>query len=143
MIIRPMEKKDVYEVSLIEKENFNHPWSENAFLETLLNKDILYIVAMNQEQIIGMCGVRHILGEGEITNVAVKASFKRQHVGEQMLRVLLEQGKAMGIEAFTLEVRARNVAAISLYKKLGFVTEGVRKNFYENPIEDALIMWKR
>ena len=143
MIIRSMEKKDVPEVSIIEKENFKNPWSEKAFLDTFLNKNIIYLVACEKERIIGMCGVHHILGEGEITNVAVKNSYKRQHVGEQMMTALMEKGRIMGIEEFTLEVRVGNKAAISLYEKLGFVTEGIRKNFYENPIEDALIMWKR
>jgi len=143
MIIRPMEKKDVHEVSIIEAENFKSPWSEKAFLDTFLNTNLLYLVAQDKDRIIGMCGVHHILGEGEITNVAVANNYKRQHIGEQMMTALMEKGRIMGIDAFTLEVRVSNEAAIFLYEKLGFVTEGRRKNFYENPQEDALIMWKR
>lgn len=64
-------------------------------------------------------------------------------IGKQMLLKLMEEGTGMGVEAFTLEVRKSNGSAIHLYESLGFVTEGVRKNFYEDPVEDALIMWKR
>ena len=102
-----------------------------------------YLVGLMEEEVVASCGLRNIVGDGEITNVVTKSSARGRGIGEQMLLKLLEEGTAMGVEAFTLEVRKSNDAAIHLYEKLGFVTEGVRKNFYEDPTEDALIMWKR
>ena len=87
--------------------------------------------------------MRHIVGEGEITNVVTKNTMRGKGIGKQILEKLLEEGAKMGAEAFTLEVRVSNAPAIHLYESLGFVSEGVRKNFYEEPTEDALIMWKR
>lgn len=94
-------------------------------------------------RIIGECGVRDIVGEGEITNVAVLPEFQGSGIASRMLRTLLDDSVKRGMTAFTLEVREGNDPAVSLYRKFGFITEGVRTGFYENPVEDALIMWKR
>ncbi|NLL77759.1 MAG: ribosomal protein S18-alanine N-acetyltransferase [Clostridiales bacterium] len=141
--IRRMQEKDVRRASELEKENFSEPWSEKAFLETINLDYAHYYVAEAGEKVIGICGLRNIAREGEITNVVVDKSFRRQGVAEMLLSKVLEDGKTQGIEAFSLEVRAGNEPAIYLYKKFGFEKEGVRKNFYEKPKEDALIMWKR
>ncbi|MGN1170141.1 MAG: GNAT family N-acetyltransferase, partial [Lachnospiraceae bacterium] len=77
------------------------------------------------------------------TNVAVHPDCRNRGIAGVMLAELLHRGSLMGIEAFTLEVRAGNGSAIRLYEKAGFVTEGIRKGFYDEPKEDALIMWKR
>ncbi|MBD5545097.1 MAG: ribosomal protein S18-alanine N-acetyltransferase [Lachnospiraceae bacterium] len=141
--IEELEEKDVAAVSQIEERAFSMPWSAGDFLQMVHNENALYLVAKSEGIPIACCGVRNILGEGEITNVVVDKPYRGKGIGGRMLSELLEKGKQMGIEAFTLEVRKSNEAAICLYKKAGFVTEGIRKNFYEKPVEDGLIMWKR
>ena len=141
--IKPLTEEYVDQVCVLEEEAFSMPWHRESFLEMILNKDACYLVGLMEEEVVASCGLRNIVGDGEITNVVTKFSARGRGIGEQMLLKLLEEGTAMGVEAFTLEVRKSNDAAIHLYEKLGFVTEGVRKNFYEDPTEDALIMWKR
>ena len=94
-------------------------------------------------RIIGECGVRDIVGEGEITNVAVHPDWQGFGVATRMLGTVLARSVEEGMTAFTLEVRAGNRPAIALYEKYGFRTEGIRAGFYEKPVEDALIMWRR
>ncbi len=142
--IRRMSREDVPAAAALERECFSEPWSENAYLSALANENALYLVAENMDgSIAGMCGLLDILGEGDISNVAVREDFRKKGIAERMLSELLRQGKERGITAFTLEVRASNEAAIRLYEKFGFTCEGRRKNFYEKPREDALILWKR
>ncbi len=141
--VRQMEERDAEAAARLEAENFSMPWSEHAFLETLRCGYAYYYVAEMEGTVVGICGLRNIAGEGEITNVVVAESCRRMGVAGQMLEKVLAQGMELGIEAFTLEVRCSNRAAIGLYEKFGFRSEGVRRNFYDRPREDALIMWKR
>ena len=142
--IRNMTPEDVPAVAVLERVCFSEPWSENAYLNTLADEKALYLVAEKDDgEIVGMCGLLDILGEGDISNVAVAEPFRRQKVAQRMMAELMKQGKERGITAFTLEVRASNEAAIKLYETFGFVSEGRRKNFYEKPREDALILWSR
>ena len=106
------------------------PWSEASFLQMIEKEDTAYFVAQEDGRLLGGCGLLFIAGEGNITNVVVVPEARRR-------------GVATGLSAYTLEVRVSNEAAISLYEKLGFVSEGIRPNFYEKPVEDAVIMWKR
>lgn len=140
---RDLQKKDVKEVVKIEEETFAMPWSQDAFLEMIEAQYAHYIVAKDDDKIIGSCGLRNIAGEGEITNVVMKKEYRNKGIGTNMLCKILENGKSMGIQAFTLEVRESNESAIHIYEKLGFFAEGIRKNFYEKPSEAAVIMWKR
>lgn len=143
MIVRQMEPKDIVQVAEIEKNTFSQPWSEASFRDTLSRDDTLYLVAEKQGEILGYCGLWQSLDEGEIPNVAVKETYRGRGVGEALLAELILQGKERGITAYTLEVRAGNKAAIRLYEKLGFLSEGIRPCFYKKPVEDAVIMWKR
>lgn len=143
MIIRKMRQEDIKQVSRIEGDSFSTPWSENAFLRAMEDEHTLYLVAEQEDTILGMCGVRNILGEGEITNVAVDAGARGRGIGRRLMEELLKKGEDLGIQCFTLEVRGSNQPAVQLYQSIGFVVEGVRKNFYEQPVEDGLIMWKR
>lgn len=142
MIIRRMEPEDIPQVAEIEKNTFSMPWSEMAFHDTLKREDTLYLVAEEQGEILGYCGLWQSFNEGEIPNVAVNASNRRRGVGQALLTELLQQGEKRGITAFTLEVRVGNRRAISLYEKLGFRSVGIRPHFYVEPVEDAVIMWK-
>ena len=143
--IREMNLADVDCVCVLEEMAFSMPWHKESFIEMIENKDALYLVADDeQDGVIGCCGVRSIVGEGDISNVVVHPDYRKKGVAYQMLNELLSRAEQeFGIKEFTLEVRCSNANAIHLYEKLGFVSEGVRKNFYEEPTEDALIMWKR
>ena len=143
--IREMNLADVDCVCVLEEMAFSMPWHKESFIEMIENKDALYLVADDEQAgVIGCCGVRSIVGEGDISNVVVHPDYRKKGVAYQMLNELLSCAEQeFAIKEFTLEVRCSNEAAIHLYEKLGFVSEGVRKNFYEEPTEDALIMWKR
>lgn len=143
--IREMNLDDVDRVCVLEEMAFSMPWHKESFIEMIENKDALYLVADDGNAgVIGCCGVRSIVGEGDISNVVVHPDFRKKGIAYDMLTQLLSRGeKDFGIKEFTLEVRLSNMSAIHLYEKLGFVSEGIRKNFYEEPVEDALIMWKR
>lgn len=145
MIIRRMKEKDLEQVLTIERESFSMPWSYQDFLDATNENDQsyikLYLVAEENETILGYCGLWGIAGEGQINNVCVRKEFRNQHVGYNMLQELIRIGKLLDLHAYTLEVRVSNASAIALYEHLGFEHAGVRKNFYEHPKEDAIIMW--
>ena len=143
MTVREMQLDDLSEVIEIEKQNFSIPWTEMGFFSFFLRDDTLFLVAEEEGKILGYMGIMMVLDEGEITNVVVAASYRRQGIGRQMLEYLLREVKTLGIGDCTLEVRVSNTPAIRLYESLGFQGEGIRPNFYEKPVEDALIMWKR
>ena len=143
LLIKPLTEEYVDQVCVLEEEAFSMPWHRESFLEMIENENACYLVGIINDMVVASCGLRNIVGDGEITNVVTAADMRGNDIAEKMLLQLMEQGIQMGVEAFTLEVRKSNEAAVHLYEKLGFVTEGIRKNFYEEPIEDALIMWKR
>ena len=143
IVIRRMEEGDAAQAAMLEKACFTEPWTKDAFLETLRLPYACYYAAEEGTEIVGICGLRNISGEGEITNVAVKEKYRRRGIAGKLLARLLEEGERNGTKAFTLEVREGNGPAIELYKKLGFMAEGIRKDFYSAPRENALIMWKR
>lgn len=139
--IRLMTKEDIEQVSEIEKITFSMPWSKEALLQSLELKGSIYLVACEEEKIVGYCGLFNIVNEGNINNVAVLNEYRGRHIATAMLKKLIELGKQTQITAYTLEVRTSNEPAIQLYLKFGFTIEGIRKNYYENPTEDAYIMW--
>jgi ribosomal-protein-alanine N-acetyltransferase len=137
-----LSEADLEQVSTLEQECFSMPWSRKSFEEVLDNPKAVYVVAKD-EAVIGYCGAYVILDEADINQVAVAPSYRGRGIGKAMLEVLLSKLKQAGAESITLEVRESNHAAIALYEAMGFRTEGIRKNFYEKPIENACIMWKR
>lgn len=140
MQIRKMQESDVEQAACLEAAVFSDPWSERSFLEALQNEATYYIVVEEQGEILGQCGYYNMCGEGEILNVSVKETARRQGIARRMLLELMEYGYVHGIGSYTLEVRAGNCVAIALYESLGFQKMGVRPGFYENPKEDAIIM---
>lgn len=142
MLIRDMVEADLDEVYIIEKETFADPWSKASFLNSISDKNNHYLVAVIDGNVTGYCGYYGVVGEGYIYNVAVKESFRRQGIGYMMLEELILQAVGRGITSLTLEVRRSNASAIYLYKKLGFIEAGIRKDFYTKPLEDAIIMWR-
>lgn len=143
MNIRAMEERDLEQVYNIECDNFSMPWSRASFLSSIHNADHIYMVAEQEQQILGYCGIWGIAGEGQITNVSVKKIFQRQGVANTLLDSCLKKGNEMGLASYTLEVRESNYRAIALYEKMCFEQVGIRKNFYDKPKENAVIMWKR
>ena len=143
IIVRRMTEADVPKVAELEAANFSMPWSEKAFYEQLNNEYALYMVAVYNETVLGVCGYLESFGEADICNVSVDKSYQNKGIATKMLEALIREGTDKGVVAYTLEVRAGNLAAIHLYEKLGFVSEGIRPGFYECPKEDAVIMWKR
>lgn len=140
--IRNMQPQDLAQVCRIEKENFSLPWSEKSFLESMERNDTVFLTALVNDEVAGYIGCYCIAGTGEITNVAVSVAYRRRGIGGMLLKKLYEEGAALDTREFFLEVRESNEAAISLYSRQGFVKEGIRKNFYEKPVENAVIMWK-
>lgn len=140
---RKIEVQDAKSLSDLARSVFSMPWSENAFAHLAEDPDSIFYVALEEDVLIGGCGLTHIGLEGDIHNVMVAPEYRGRGVATRMLSVLLEEGEKQGIQEFTLEVRVSNVAAIKVYEKLGFVSEGIRPRFYEQPVEDAMIMWKR
>ena len=143
MIIRELEKQDIEEISRIEAESFSMPWSARDFEEMIETDYAYYYVAILDGKPVGCVGMRNILGEGQITNVVVDKSYRNRKIARSILEYMMKKTSEIGVYSYTLEVRPSNSAAIHLYESLGFVSEGLRKNFYENPTEDAMIMWKR
>lgn len=141
--IREMSVEDLEQVAELEAEIFSTPWSREGFLSALSNPGNLYLTAWVQEELAGYCGLLRILDEGDITNVAVAPGQRRRGIAWGMLRELISRGEERGMKDFTLEVREGNKPARNLYRKLGFKEEGVRKNFYEKPAENGIIMWRR
>lgn len=141
--IRELRGEDISALAEIESKSFSMPWSEKDFAELLKHEYCFYLVALADEKVVGCCGYTDILGEANIDNVVVAEGYRNRGVGQKLLEELIRRGTENRIHAFTLEVRVSNAAAIHVYEKFGFVSEGVRPNFYEKPAEDALIMWRR
>ena len=110
-------------------------------MEEIHKESSIYMVAYDEEALVGTCGLVTSFDEGEVLNVSVRKEYRQQGIALQLLQSLLEEGRQKGIRHFTLEVREGNVAARTLYEKLGFVCEGIRPNFYRNPTENAAIYW--
>lgn len=140
MVIRRMTEADTREIAELEADIFSMPWSRQGFVDTLAMPNVIFLAAYEGEELAGYCGVYMAADEGEITNVAVRESFRKRGIGERLVTELMEAAHAEGADHFLLEVRESNAAAIHLYEKLGFVVCGKRKRFYECPSEDALVM---
>ncbi|MBQ8261775.1 MAG: ribosomal protein S18-alanine N-acetyltransferase [Lachnospiraceae bacterium] len=142
MLIRPMEARDLDGATQLERDNFSMPWSRSDFADALTKEYYHFYIAEEDGVVLANAGFIQSFDEADITNVAVCASRRREGIAEHLLQKLMEEGKRCGVLHFSLEVRESNEAAIGLYKKLGFIQEGIRKDFYDKPRENAVIMWK-
>lgn len=140
MILRKMEPEDVEKVADIEARNFSMPWSKNSFADAVQNENALYVVAADNDKVLGYAGAWCVFGEAEITNVCVDVNARRCGVGTRLMKYLIEMGRQRECDVYFLEVRESNDKAIALYERLGFKKIGTRKNFYERPVENALVM---
>ena len=146
--IRKMSASDIGPLAYIETQCFSRPWSAREFSHLITESDALYLVAevkldSGLRKVAGIAGMRLIAGEGDIDNVAVLPEFRNHGIASALVEELLKTGREAGAEEFTLEVRVSNEAALRVYEKAGFVSEGIRPGFYEDPKEDANIMWIR
>ena len=142
--ILPMEEVHIDGVFAVEEATFSIPWTRRDFeKEVRENKMAVYFVAVeNKEKIIGYAGMWHVITEGHITNVAVLDSHRCQGIGDMLIDRLEEIAWEREMIGLTLEVRINNAAAQRLYHKHGFRAEGLRKNYYADTKEDAVVMWK-
>ncbi len=143
MKIKPMEKTDLDGIIAIESEVYGeHHWSKESFLSELSNDLARYFTVFDETgNLLGYCGFWQILEEAHITNIAVSKKCRRRHVGEALFVTIVEECYKNMAKYITLEVRISNRPAISLYEKYGFKSLGVRKGYYQDNNEDALIMW--
>ena len=139
-IIRRMTLSDVDGVAEVEAATFPTPWSREAFVSEMKNVAARYLVAEQDGQIIGYAGAWIILDESHITNIAVRQSERGRGIGRALTAGLMQYLSNLGAAYATLEVRKSNEIAQNLYKSLGFIKLGVRKRYYEDNDEDALIM---
>lgn len=143
LTIRLMEDEDTIKAAKLEEEVFSMPWKADDFKEMIKASYAYYFVACIEDEVVGICGLRDVAGEGEITNVVVSPLYRNKKIAYKLIEKVLDQCSQLNIKDVTLEVRVSNAPAISLYEKFGFISEGIRPNFYEKPNEDALIMWRR
>ncbi|MDN3019400.1 ribosomal protein S18-alanine N-acetyltransferase [Neobacillus drentensis] len=141
-VFRYMREEDIDQVLAVEQASFTVPWSREAFYNELHNnKFAVYIVLEEDNKIIGYCGTWIVIDEAHVTNVAILPESRGRKLGETMMRKLMSVSREMGAKSMTLEVRVTNHVAQSLYRKLGFQNGGIRKNYYSDNQEDALVMW--
>ena len=140
IVIEKMSDTHITQIGKLETECFSNPWSENALREELTNEFARFFVALCDGEVAGYIGAHNILGEVYITNVAVFPEFRRNGVGKSLVGFLVDEMKTEKAEFVTLEVRESNSDAISLYEKCGFEKVGKRKDFYEKPREDGVLM---
>ncbi len=138
--IAPLSERDVPSAAKIERECFSKPWSEETILSELKNPLNSFFGAFSENGLIGYIGCQTVAGEASVFNVAVSEKFRRNGAGKALVEKLISQARAAGTEVIYLEVRAGNLAAINLYEKAGFVFCGLRKNYYDAPKENAILM---
>lgn len=139
--IRALEEKDLDRVCELEEASFSMPWKKEDFKHLIEDAGSEYFVLIYEEEIIGCAGYTDQVGEGYVNNVVIDSSKRGKGFGKSLMTYVLDAGRKKGIQDFTLEVRVSNEPAVRLYESLGFKSVGVRKRFYEKPVEDAYVMW--
>ena len=137
---RNMKKQDAEAVALLETLNFSDAWSRQSLLETYEQRQSFITVAEEDGDIIGYCIIYFVMDEGEIARIAVHPKEQRRGVGWQLLDYTCEICREKKIRRLMLDVRESNMPARKFYEHYGFIKDGVRKNFYEKPEEDAILM---
>ena len=138
--IRPMTAQELPAVAALERACFSHPWSEQSLSASLHNGRSVFLTAHGAAGLLGYLGMEYVRGEGSVTNVAVFPEYRRRGVAGQLLKVFCDFAAGRHLAFLTLEVRPSNEAAIALYQSFGFTERGRRRNYYDLPREDALIL---
>lgn len=137
-----MSVYDIDGVYKVELKSFATPWTKDAFYYELTNNPYAhYLVMKENERVIGYCGIWIVMGEAQITNIAIDPDCRGRKLGDLLLAKAMEYCKMVGATTVSLEVRVSNIVAQSLYRKHGFQNGGIRKNYYVDNHEDALVMW--
>jgi ribosomal-protein-alanine N-acetyltransferase len=139
--IEPMRYADVEAVAQIERRNYPTPWNPNAYYTELSNRSAAYFVARCDAQVVGYGGMWVIMDEAHITTLAVDPDYRGKKIGERLLIAMLEEAIFRGGDRATLEVRENNRVAQNLYRKYGFREAAIRKNYYSDNSENAVVMW--
>lgn len=142
MTIADMNEAHVAQIAQLEKQCFSDPWDERSVASELKNDLSCWLVALDGDIVAGYVGSQTVLGETDMMNLAVHPDYRRQGIAEALVEALISKLKDRESHCLTLEVRASNAPAKSLYEKLGFRQVGLRKNYYHNPKEDAEILRK-
>lgn len=149
-IIRDMLPEDLPQVAAGERESHSDPWSPEIFADELSqaalepSARLLWVLCDRESSnIAGHISLMMICGEATVNNITIYPPYRKRGLGAHLLSSALDRAKSLSCDSFTLEVRTSNLAAIRLYEKLGFSCEGIRRNYYLNPAEDAAIYWKR
>ena len=142
MKIIPMNESHVAQVAALEKQCFSDPWSENSVASELENPLSLWLIAEEDGAVCGYVGSQTVLDETDMMNIAVHPDCRRKGIAAALIAELVSRLKARGSRILRLEVRESNLPAIALYKAMGFTQLGLRKNYYRNPKENALILGK-
>ena len=140
--IAPMKPEQAAAAAALEKECFSTPTPEKMLMEEIIKPEAIYFAATQGENLIGYVGMQSVLDEGYMMDICVAESCRRQGVGRALMQALLEGAERAALAFVTLEVRASNDPAIALYTALGFEKVGERKNYYQNPTENALLLTK-
>lgn len=135
-----MTMAHIPQIAAIEAEAFSMPWPQKSFADALAMEHVLFYAALAEGRVAGYCGIYLAADEGELTKIASAPGMRRQKIAWRLLETALPAAYAKGAERIFLEVRKSNIPAISLYEKTGFQAVGSRKNFYQFPTEDALVM---
>jgi ribosomal-protein-alanine N-acetyltransferase len=135
---------DLEPIVEIERASFSTPWTLEMFRWELRNTDVsnTWVVRTAEGTVAAFCCVWVVLDELHINNVAVRPAFRRRRFAQLLLQHVMDEAVSRGATRATLEVRRSNIAALRLYDRLGFAVRGVRPNYYTNPVEDALILWR-
>lgn len=146
MMLRRMTVDDVDQVTALEAACFSDAWSKNLIEDLLTSPyDEAWVLENGNEEkkseIVGYINPRFLAGEGELMRIAVKPSYRGRGLSKKLMDRMMQSAAENAAEDLTLEVRAGNKAAIGLYQSYGFTSEAVRRGYYHNPTEDALIMW--
>ena len=142
MTFREMLVEDLDQVVDIEQNLFSVPWTKEGFLTYLMKKDTMFFVVEEKERILGYCSMMTVLDEGDILNVAVRSDRQKEGIGQFLVDSMLRMAEMQGIRLVHLEVRQGNGTARRLYQRLGFKEDGLRRDYYEKPVENAVLMTK-
>ena len=142
MTIAPMEERHLDDLARLERLCFSRPWSRQALKEELTNPAVCFLVGEEAGEMLGYAGMHCAAGECYVDNVAVFPEARRQGVGRKLMEALLQAAAARGGEFLSLEVRPSNLEALALYRGLGFREVGRRRRFYDDPVEDGLLLTK-
>lgn len=142
LIVREMNPSDTSEVMNVETASYTTPWPEDIFQQEVADNHYAhYYVAVKDGKIVGYAGMWLVIDDAQITNIAIAPECRGQKFGQKLFYYTVEQAVLMGAKRLSLEVRESNIAAQRMYRKFGLVPGGIRKNYYTDDQEDAIVMW--